>query len=1634
MPAPNQIVAPGEGRMPTTQTRKKPAGKPVQYLPDLTPKAQPDPILAKHGVFDPPQAVAEKVKAIKAAHQAHFGTPATAGHVYDVVRSNVPTEDIPKLYDALPRSKRQARVRAIPSPDTQDRLAGQDPADAVAPDPNVQIIADVKRATLDGNWDTWVKDNEKLLKEADQKLRQRIALAKNQADIERAKGSLAVAATKRGGVLPVTQQNLDAVQKAGIDPSVAFGPAWGAFNQIMTSLALGIPYLAIAEGKATFDTVTGRNPKALYETNKKLVKQAGVGFYEDFTNPKDNAGYLALDIFGLGSLAFGVVARAGAVGRASGVGAKTRAAFSKPLAGTRTAKFGDLEVELLNSENPMVRAGQKAVTNRANKKRAERGDTHFIPDKFSPTFSAGEQFLAPNRFWERFVSQEARAKGKLASDRRVDLALRDMSRKDLENVTGWAKRYEFTRSRLPRKLRRGLTRGEQAALLIESIDDPGSFQDRAAMMKDFHERQIQYGIGDQAAHEQRIRDVNAALKAYSKPSERFAEALDLTRKAVGEMEALKKEYGLTDETAARRVAQFANVIRGNPLTRESALSELWRLRDSLRKGRGDAGVISDRIAELKGKLADLPSDIGRAGKRLDDLAVRLGRETDPQKRAALERKIERARENLDKSIGDLADVQQLRDDSFYFPIELDTKVKRSPKNLFRGTRQGANGVAYRDPWKTLGLDFQFTGTSLKLGNYKVDTSRLVGAALGRTIRGVALIEEYNKLVKASSPHRRSRWDVPIRLPGTRGVPDKLREILDTNHGSEITAAEAEGLSKADWDATVKELFRATYNERKRQWEIDTEADNGEFAWVDSRLLGVDSSLAPASNVVQNIGRIVNTPFRAATLYARPAYWANLVGSAGMALWHQGVLTGPNVISALRYRSDVKDALRELVGAGRTASYIPGDNMATRIEKGAAHAWNTITDRDLRVSSLIHYLRKADVRGEEATAELLRKYRAGDEQAVKTLNAAVLQAKKSMVEFDNLSWFEKEYLRQFIFIYPWMKGSAMWNIKAIVDRPAQSAVVAQFGDDAQDYILEEGGQDMLAWFKKTGFFPMFWNGDNPQSVNFNGINTLASLSQLVANSGDANAYRQFGGPLTDFLIGAVTGRDQFGNQYERTGIGGNLVSSLLENFLALPQVGAYERAKKAGEQGPLPGIEIADRATLVRRRNAALEQVVLSPGWSLKLSFLSGIPYLDNIPGQLLVGGAFNPREVNKMAVLARAYKNLPPEEKRAAERELFVTALGMQADALGRKVPADVKKAVETHFDIETYVDQVRKDAGGDLTPLGTYQAKFDYLVSKDIVSQAEADVEMKALKRNLPNIDSLGPDAIKKYVDPSQSLEKWDQDITTLAHASDPQALDVMVRRLREDGGGTFDSPKGLKVNDLRAYGKQVAEYARKVSDLEEISGNKNLPAADRAAAEREIMRLEDENDKPVVIAGRSLPSVSRLTWAGKDDASRAQALASNAKQSWSSLSSFEKELLGKKPSPNMNTAWAQFNKLVDDYGNTHASTPQYVKDYYAKYVAKYYDGFKDDYFFSQQKLAVRLSYLKPIQQSPYRDKWNKILDVAKKKIAEVKAGYPSGTMNTYWKKDVVPVLIQYIQQDPGFDAEVKRYGYDILNGLLEG
>src|SRR6185503_15510917 len=110
---------------------------------------------------------------------------------------------------------------------------------------------------------------------------------------------------------------------------------------------------------------------------------------------------------------------------------------------------------------------------------------------------------------------------------------------------------------------------------------------------------------------------------------------------------------------------------------------------------------------------------------------------------------------------------------------------------------------------------------------------------------------------------------------------------------------------------------------------------------------------------------------------------------------------------------------ELVGNSRSRSYVNPDvrglaHDLTRGSQAIANWWNLVADSHMRRSAFIYEMRRKGYKTQEEVTKLRT-----DPALAKDRMEITRRANKAMVEFDNLTRFEKMWLRNLIFVYPWV---------------------------------------------------------------------------------------------------------------------------------------------------------------------------------------------------------------------------------------------------------------------------------------------------------------------------------------------------------------------------------------------------------------------------------------------------------------------------------------------------------------------------------------------------------------------------------------------------------------------------------------
>ena len=1467
---------------------------------ELKPKPKPHPVLQQrfnfHGSVEE---FNRRLEVIDKSHRETVGYRPSGALAYDIARSPVKDDQVPVLFQ-VPRTKKAAVARSYAVPRTGEDVVRE----AVAPPPALS-----EDELLDG-----------LVAAA-----RRGSRAYHSFRAAHESAILGFANKYPVGLSPFDLRNApDAVRTAAVgslnkvDRAAAIA-VLGTY-QIVSALTVGPAAIAVAEGVAAKESIEQRSLKPLGRANVEIAKAAVTGFYEDgkavatgdWEYIAENPGYIALDLMGLAGTA-GKLARAGG--------------------GTKALRKGNLEVEALRSENAGVALAQDAIRNRRQKKADRRHDTEEIlePSKLG-------YFARKHLGFERKVGRE------LERERKLNVALRDMYRSELERVTGWSERAASARKAVGFKAHRGLTRGEQMALFIESLDVSGTWAARAAALKAAHQKWLDEGLGDPAAHEQKLRDIKLAEAALRKPSKRFTEALALTRGAVAEMEAIKvRELGLDATVASERVARAGEVVR--------------------------------------------------TGEKLEDF--------DRPPRA--------------------------RDESFYVPTVPPRLTRPLAKNPFRPKRFGQYGAAVPELNRLVPeLTHQFTGKAMQAGDYRIDTTRLVADAVGRTVRAATVISQYRTLLKAATPTARSEFDRPIRV--TEGVPAALKDILNRTDEGELVADEVGALSKQDVAKMLEELFPGQRGPDGR-WLVNKEIEG--VKWVDERLIDPEAWTQPMPTSAVKIADAVNSPFRFVTLYLRPAYILNVLGATSAAFIYQGLLAPPNIARAVfakkLYGAKVENGLRDLVGSGRAISYVQG-RPVTNTTREVARFWNTITDERLRMSTAFYYGRKNGIKTREQWEALLDGAKAGDDTAFKALNEVVDRTKKAMVQLDNLTWAEQNLLRHAIFIYPWQRGAAVWSVRTLVERPVTSAALAQIGQDEAEDIADVFTDRIPGWFKNAGYIPFGFddNGD-PKVVNPASLNTFSTLNSLMHSRID-----QLLGPAAELAVRTATEKDEFGNEYAPvvfSGRPGRWTAAAMDVLGALPQITAIQKSRR--EDGKLPTPDVTDRGSLSKRVDDALKLTVLSPGW------------LDGY-GQLLTGGAATGRSVDRLALTARWYREASFEDRTRFQKELINRALSIQADLVGRPAGLEVRKVINLQFDRDKEVAAWQREKGRDQTPLEETLGDIAFLKARGLVGDEDVPALVKQAER-LASVDeheAFRRETFERFADPEGRLKEWDESVRRINALATPKIVNERLRRLTENGVNDAAATVALKREQLVEYGRVADAYTRELKQrLLDLAALRKTDPAEVPAAEAELVAWKSEQDKPVKIHGRVLPSPARMEWAKEwnyDD--RVEAVASLAAREWKDLTRFERALLGKDTDPKIGRGWQRFAEVKAaeesklESGETLGSKFARFNLDAAKYVDKHYaPGFYQDWLFSQQPLAYRLQRLRPVQQSAHKADWNALLTVAVQAASYLsRDGYSKAAVRDDWRKYVEGSLQPWVDSKPAFKKELDLYGDNVLVGLI--
>lgn len=654
----------------------------------------------------------------------------------------------------------------------------------------------------------------------------------------------------------------------------------------------------------------------------------------------------------------------------------------------------------------------------------------------------------------------------------------------------------------------------------------------------------------------------------------------------------------------------------------------------------------------------------------------------------------------------------------------------------------------RDPH----LTHRYEGKNIQTGTARVDAVNATMEDYHTAIVVTSALDAWNTQWQASSPVRRTKYDLPVREPskvphelkvmthkGSRAIPMTQKEIDDyyrsiPEEQRKLVERTMESMPEEQRKGVVvlQALADHMHPTEYTGAKIGTNLTERGVRWIDRRFLA-DLTYLDAPGLGYwgtKAADAINNPARFLYVYGRVAYVLNLPGNLGMQVMTQGWLAPQNYRMALTMRKQLvallgRDrgerlaaAIESGVGEGRARAVTVPTGFGARLTQSVANFWASWIDRHSRVSSFLHEARREgaelpkDGFWTKEAAESLERFVFRNQ---KGRTVAFRRGNKGMVEFNNLTAFERNTLRHLIFIYPWMSRATVWALRTAVEHPIKTWTLSELAQYARE---NDPAGPLPSYLSDRGYFPVkMLNKHEALLVNPSSINTFETaqenarlLATLVSTGVGQRTPREAASPALNGLIGVLTGQSSLGQDYQVGGLRG-----FAEEFLkATPE---FQMARRAGlvdqPKGEIP-----------------LSQQPILQGKNLGETF-----------GPFFLGGLY-PRKANLEVAHEKArierLANMPPVQRASAKVTESVQTLLSEARRVGimdegEKLPGYLQRAISFQRAMEVGYARAAEEEGIPLNRFGELdRTHVDLMILQErgITTQAETDAEWEYVQQ----------------------------------------------------------------------------------------------------------------------------------------------------------------------------------------------------------------------------------------------------------------------------------------------------------------
>lgn len=805
---------------------------------------------------------------------------------------------------------------------------------------------------------------------------------------------------------------------------------------------------------------------------------------ETVKHPLRNPGNtLLLGLPALGAVGKG--AEAGAVAKAGGTAGEVARAAIKGAPGTRTLKVGGLEVRGHYSKAAGARVVQKAV-DAGLQKGAEK------------SVKVENKLHARAAKWndrnQRVADSVARAPGtRLAA---LGQNLKPEEQRALRLV---AEETPVARRLGAQEMRKATAKGKEVARHQERIDLT------KGAMKYLDEGPDGKPVFKPTAT--KLAGVFDALKAASTDRESMLKSLDLMDEA--QQQAAK--------TKVARVAAGGSYEKPTP---------------------GKLGIESDALAAARARVVKIGKEVDAAEVRqpLDNLMPNyLGGKGDSRAVAGLRGAHSRAKE----------DVQRLEDAAAKrikpTGVVGAENIQASPDAVFIGNpveRGRFTGKVKVSSTNTLGHTTKpsslkgSTGASVRHALERNDVTNIVAERHSEAVRLTKIDRLVQSVKKAGEAVPRRKDDVFVwtdKLTSNERIPKDVRQYLDNPEGL-AKLPPHEQLSVTD---KIKQAVFEEHDWRdpEKVAEFQKLAEKGKGVFVPRRLLGDaakrDFQLGQVPGV--HFADAVNNAQKAGLVYLKLNYpVVQGLSNVAMNLIQQGPFAVKNLTKAVKLDHqvgpDTAAVIDDIMGQGAVVqAQLEGQGAVANVSQKIAHVMSNKVDTPSRRAAFLHEAAGMGYKtGAQINSLVFDDKNAGD------LAEVAQRGKEAIVDYGDLSPFERSVVKRLVFVYPWQKGATKYAGHFLRDHPVQAAALSQ--------VAVQGKAESDKVF---GAIPSYMDGiiptGNGKSINPSGVNffqTPAQIGQALAGTltldpAAAATGQDFLAPAPGLLVAALTQRNDLG---------------------------------------------------------------------------------------------------------------------------------------------------------------------------------------------------------------------------------------------------------------------------------------------------------------------------------------------------------------------------------------------------------------------------------------------------------------------------------------------------------------------------